>query len=109
MRHCLYRLRHHFSHGLVFSKTEGANKFWSRHVPSLFIFTEFDEQPIYSLIATQKEEIDNLGGHENAPHAFIVFDDMGLDTDLTKSKVFMDLAVMGRHYNICVFFSISMQ
>lgn len=105
MRHILYRLRHHFSHGLVYSKTEGANRFWRRHVPPLFIFTEFDEEPIYSLIETQKEEIEMAGGNDKAAHAFIVFDDLGLDIDLTKSKAFIDLAVMGRHFNICVLFS----
>ncbi len=101
MRYVMYKLRSRFTHGIVFSRTEAANHFWGQHVPPLYIFTEFDEEPIYQLIAGQAEEINRVG-RDAAGEAFIMVDDMGLDRNFTHSAAMRELAANGRQYKISV-------
>lgn len=101
LRNVVYDLRDRFTHGIVFSRTEGANRFWANHIPSLFIFTEFDDEPIWQLIDAQISEIRRIG-FEAAGEAFLIVDDMGLDRKFTHSEVLKEMAANGRHYKIAI-------
>tara|TARA_A100001037_G_scaffold286974_1_gene295932 strand:- start:3129 stop:3917 length:789 start_codon:yes stop_codon:yes gene_type:complete len=107
---CKDILSHHtgIPAGQVISGTEAANEFYSKMVPKLFIYEEYEPGIIERLLKRQKMMIDRC--KENAstdPRAFLVLDDCLYDNTWTKDKNVRSLFMNGRHFKIL--FMITMQ
>lgn len=100
--------------GTVISATEGANQFYSKIIPPLFIHGEYNENIISNVLKRQKQVVDRVNqekeknGKSNIdPRAFLILDDCLYDNSWTKSKHVRSLFMNGRHYKIM--FIITMQ
>ena len=100
--------------GTVISGTEGANAFYSKMVPGLFIHDEYRPDIIANALKRQKlivtkvkQEEQSYGNSNIDPYAFIILDDCLYDTSWTKDSNVRSLFMNGRHYS--VLFLITMQ
>lgn len=100
--------------GTVISATEGANHFYGKIIPSLFIHDEYNEGIVRNVLIRQKEVVDKLhtenesyGTSNIDPRAFLILDDCLYDASWTKSKFVRSLFMNGRHFKIL--FIITMQ
>lgn len=103
--------------GVVCCPTEATNPTWTRHVPSCYVKSKFDEEHIKKLMVDQillrkklEREIREKEGREmtkyDLPCAFCILDDCSFDPKFKKSKVLRELLANGRHLNILVFIMI---
>jgi len=100
--------------GTVISGTEGANQFYSKMVPSLFIHEEYTPLIISNALKRQKlvvkkkmkEEL-TYGKSNINPSAFLILDDCLYDNSWVKDPNIRSLFMNGRHYKIL--FIITMQ
>ena len=74
--------------GQVISGTEGANQFYSKIVPKLFIHDEFKSEIVQNVLKRQKTMIDkiNKGDAGIDPRAFLILDDCLYDNTWAKDK-----------------------
>ena len=87
--------------GTVISGTEGANEFYSKMVPPLFIHEEFKPQIVTNLLSRQKKQIDKIKqGQIIDPRTFIIMDDCMYDSKWTRDKGVRALFMNGRHWKI---------
>ena len=100
--------------GTVISGTEGANKFYSKMVPSLFIHEQYTEAIITNALKRQKlivkkkvKEMESYGKSNIDPSAFLILDDCLYDNKWVKDPNIRSLFMNGRHYK--VLFLITMQ
>ncbi len=100
--------------GTVISGTEGANSFYSKIVPSLFIHDEYSPEIIEKVCKRQKLVIKKIAqdkatkGKTNIdPRAFLLLDDCLYDKSWIKDKNIRSLFMNGRHYSMM--FLITMQ
>jgi hypothetical protein len=100
--------------GTVISATEGANQFYSKIVPSIFIHDEYNEDVITKVLTRQRKVVDQMnsdtaqyGSTNIDPRAFLILDDCLYDNSWTKSKYVRSLFMNGRHFKIM--FIITMQ
>ena len=100
--------------GTVISGTEGANAFYSKIVPGLFIHDEYRPDIIANALKRQKlivtkvrQEQQSYGNSNIDPYAFIILDDCLYDNSWTKDSNVRSLFMNGRHYS--VLFLITMQ
>ena len=100
--------------GTVISATEGANQFYSKIVPSIFIHDEYNEDVITKVLTRQRKVVDQMNSDEAQygstnidPRAFLILDDCLYDNSWTKSKFVRSLFMNGRHFKIM--FIITMQ
>lgn len=94
----LYLSRNVFDYGYVFNKTY-FNGFWKQFVPESWIYPTYTEEMIRKVMKRQQDIIEKVG-KENAPQIFLIFDDEVADMNAHHSKLFDDLSMNGRHYNI---------
>lgn len=93
--------------GIVVSPTEMANKFYSDMVPPMFIYDEYSQHLIESLVKRQikvvkkmeKQKLD-YGNSNIDPFIFFIMDDCIGDTTWTKDKNIKTLFVNGRHLKV---------
>jgi hypothetical protein len=100
--------------GSVISGTEGANSFYSKIMPSIFIHGEYNENIISNVLKRQKKvinainkECNDFGSTNIDPRVFIILDDCLYDKSWINSKYVRSLFMNGRHYKIM--FIITMQ
>lgn len=100
--------------GTVISGTEGANAFYSKMFPSLFIHSEYTPGTISNYMKRQKlivnemnKEASQYGTSDIDPRAIIILDDCLYDNSWTKDKNVRGLFMNGRHYK--TMFLITMQ
>jgi len=100
--------------GTVISATEGANKFYSKMMPSLFIHEEFSPEIVENLVKRQRlvinkiqSQVDKIGSSKIDPWAFLILDDLMYDTSWVKNTTIRGLFMNGRHYKLL--FMITMQ
>ena len=100
--------------GTVISGTEGANAFYSKIMPSLFIHGEYRADIIANVIKRQKKvinaiakEVDEKGNTNIDPRAFLILDDCLYDRSWVKNPDIRALFMNGRHYKML--FIITMQ
>jgi len=100
--------------GTVISGTEGANSFYSKIMPSIFIHGEYRADIISNVLKRQKKvinainkECDEIGSTNIDPRAFIILDDCLYDKTWINNKHIRSLFMNGRHYKIM--FIITMQ
>ena len=102
----LYLLYYHndIPAGQVISGTEGANQFYSKIVPKLFIHDEFKADIIQNMLKRQKMLIEkNFQSGENGmvdPRAFLILDDCLYDNTWAKDKWMRSVFMNGRHYKL---------
>ena len=90
--------------GTVISGTEGANQFYSRHIPSLFIHEEYSPMIIANMIS---KDMERTGTTNVDPRTFLILDDCLFDTSWTRDKNIRYLFMNGRHVH--ALFIITMQ
>ena len=100
--------------GTVISGTEGANAFYSKLMPGIFIHGEFRPELISNVIKRQKKvitainkEYEDNGSTNIDPRAFMILDDCLYDKSWVNNKDVRALFMNGRHYKIM--FIITMQ
>ena len=100
--------------GTVISGTEGANQFYSKMVPNLFIHEEYSPLVISNALKRQKlvvkkrmKGIDTYGKSNINPSAFLILDDCLYDNTWIKDPNIRTLFMNGRHYKML--FIITMQ
>ena len=94
--------------GQVISGTEGANQFYSKMVPKLFIHDEYQAPIIQNILKRQRLMLDKWKVNQTIdPRAFLVLDDCLYDNSWTKDKNVRSLFMNGRHFKIL--FIIKMQ
>tara|TARA_B100001059_G_scaffold229839_2_gene263028 strand:+ start:341 stop:1132 length:792 start_codon:yes stop_codon:yes gene_type:complete len=88
--------------GQVISGTEGANLFYSKMVPKLFIHGEFNSQIVQNILKRQKMLIDkiNQGQGNIDPRSFLILDDCLYDNSWAKDKFMRSVFMNGRHYKL---------
>ena len=74
--------------GQVISGTEGANQFYQKIVPKLFIHGEFTPEVVQNMLKRQKLMIDKINGGDSStdPRAFLILDDCLYDNSWAKNK-----------------------
>ena len=100
--------------GTVISGTEGANQFYSRHIPSLFIHEEYSPMIIANMLKRQKliankisKDMERTGTTNVDPRTFLILDDCLFDASWTRDKNIRYLFMNGRHVH--ALFIITMQ
>ena len=88
--------------GQVISGTEGANQFYSKIVPKLFIHGEFNTQIVQNMIKRQKVLIDKMNEGDTSidPRAFLILDDCLYDNTWAKDKWMRSVFMNGRHFKL---------
>ena len=88
--------------GQVISGTEGANQFYSKMVPKLFIHNEFNPQIIQNMLKRQKMLLEKIhNGHNNIdPRSFLILDDCLYDNSWAKDKNMRSVFMNGRHFKL---------
>lgn len=91
--------------GTVISGTEGANSFYSKLMPGLFIHGEWNETIVNNYIKRQKKVVKEMNKHKAYgkesnidPRAFFILDDCLYDNSWVKNKDIRALFMNGRHY-----------
>ena len=100
--------------GTVISGTEGANSFYSKIMPSIFIHGEYKPEIIKNVLKRQKkiihtiqQEKSEFGQTNIDPRAFLILDDCLYDKSWVNNKDVRSLFMNGRHYKMM--FIITMQ
>ena len=91
--------------GQVISGTEGANQFYSKMVPKLFIHDEFKPEIVENILKRQKimiKKINEGGGADQSidPRAFLILDDCLYDNSWAKDKNMRSVFMNGRHFKL---------
>ena len=88
--------------GQVISGTEGANQFYSKMVPKLFIHNEFNTQIIQNMIKRQKMLLEKIHSGQNNidPRSFLILDDCLYDNSWAKDKFMRSVFMNGRHFKL---------
>ena len=88
--------------GQVISGTEGANQFYSKIVPKLFIHGEFKPDIVQNMLKRQKLMIDQINGgnHSLDPRAFLILDDCLYDNTWARDKHMRSVFMNGRHFKL---------
>jgi len=88
--------------GQVISGTEGANHFYSKMIPKLFIHNEWDPQIVQNMIKRQKMLLEKINdGNTNIdPRSFLILDDCLYDNTWAKDKYMRSVFMNGRHFKI---------
>ena len=100
--------------GVVISGTEGANEFYSKIVPPIFIHHEWRPEIAANflrrqkkVVMTMKHEEKEMGMTNIDPRAFFILDDCLYDNSWTKNVDVRSFFMNGRHYKML--FVITMQ
>ena len=88
--------------GQVISGTEGANQFYTKIIPKLFIHEEFKSDIVQNILKRQKIMMDkiNKGDKSIDPRAFLILDDCLYDNTWAKDKWMRSVFMNGRHYKL---------
>ena len=100
--------------GTVISGTEGANSFYSKLMPSIFIHNEYKAEIVGNVLKRQKkiickikDEVSTKGSTNIDPRFFLILDDCLYDKTWVNAKSIRNVFMNGRHYKIL--FIITMQ
>ncbi len=123
MKSVLAQMTHIFHSGIVFSETEDGNGAWGKHVPGLYIYSDYNTKALDAFIQRQRritrenhtrfqqmyhrKPNDEETYRLRAPPAFVVFEDCFSDkTRINRDKMVSYLFKNGRHFNICAFLTV---
>jgi hypothetical protein len=88
-----FSIHNPFSYGVVMSNTAFEGSF--SYIPNKYIYEEYDENVIKSMISIQKKNL--MKGFRN--RAFLILDDCCSENELS-NDILKKLSIMGRHYLI---------
>lgn len=94
LRHVMY-VKRHLPFGIACSGTEEGNGAFSKMIPKMFVYSDYDSKAIIRMIERQRKMADTPQGC--AP-AFLVLDDCLYDAGVLKRKEIRQLFLNGRHY-----------
>lgn len=86
-------------YGVCCSCTEDANSYWSKHIPGLFIHSEYTEEITQNLIEMQRKQMQEVGQDKVQP-CFAIYDDIMYDASFARQKTTRELFMNGRHFKI---------
>jgi hypothetical protein len=93
--------------GIVMSGTERANQFFSKVMPSMLIYDDFDTEVVKKFLTRQEkitrqynDEITKYGKSDIDPRAFLILDDLLFDNSWISDKGIKYIFMNGRHINI---------
>lgn len=118
--------------GIVFSPTESADPHFSKFIPDIFIYDDWDEQKLEDLMIMQmkaKKSVESIEteieycnkngrqrdvqvlkekkrARELAMRKFVVLDDCAYKKGITRSETLRKLFMNGRHWGILTLFSV---
>tara|TARA_Y100000992_G_scaffold53030_1_gene31569 strand:+ start:1288 stop:2172 length:885 start_codon:yes stop_codon:yes gene_type:complete len=118
--------------GIVMSGTEEGDPYWSRFIPDLFIYNQWEPQKLEEMIDIQKKKkrgIDTIDKEieycrknnrprdaeilqnrkqkeMNAMRKFVIIDDCMFQSGITRTETLRKLFMNGRHWNIFVMLTI---
>lgn len=95
VRDMLYRMRHVFPFGWIFTHTKH-NNFWRQYFPNHLIFPRYDDDVVRAIMRLQRGRKGHQGMNRNV---FILLDDVASEA-LRYQNTLRELAMEGRHYNI---------
>ena len=85
--------------GCVISGTEGANSFYGKILPNIFIHHKFTDKVVGNYMKRQKKVVKASQGNSRIdPRAFFILDDCLYDPSWTKNTDIRSLFMNGRHY-----------
>ena len=87
--------------GTVISGTEGDNQFYSKIIPPIFIYEEYDPIIVANYVKRQKKMKKRIKNGETDidPRAFLIFDDCLFDNKWILDKNVRCVFMNGRHYS----------
>ncbi|AGE55674.1 hypothetical protein ATCVMN08101_534R [Acanthocystis turfacea Chlorella virus MN0810.1] len=97
----LYYKRNKLPCGLIMSGTEAGNGYFSKFVPDVFVFDDYDNAALERLLERQKK----AAKKGNMGKVFVVLDDLAFDSSIMKKPVMRYIFMNGRHLNIYLIFS----
>jgi len=93
--------------GTVISGTEGANQFYSNHVPPVLIHSKFQTSIIQNILLRQKNVVKQVKQQMDAykrcsidPRTFVILDDCLYDSSWSKNELMRMIFMNGRHWKI---------
>lgn len=97
IRDIMYHKRH-ISAGIVCSGTEDGNGYYSKFVPDLFVYPDFDRDAVENMVERQRA----LAKQGLAEPVFLVLDDCLYDKKFLNDKLLKMIFFNGRHWSIFV-------
>lgn len=97
----LYHKRNKLPFGLVMSGTEAGNGYFTKFVPEIFVYDDFNGPALEKLLERQKK----AAKKGQMPKVFVVLDDLAFDGSIMKKPVMRYIFMNGRHLNIFLIFS----
>lgn len=97
----LYYKRNKLPYGIVMSGTEAGNGFFSKFVPEIFVFDDFNGPALEKLVERQKK----ASKKGAMGKVFVVLDDLAFDSSIMKKPILRFIFMNGRHLNIFLIFS----
>ena len=89
----LYAKKHIFPVAVAFSGSEDTNHFYKKILPSTFVFNEYSEDQLKSVIRRQKI----AKGYLSNPWAIVILDDCTDDTRVFNTTLQQSIWKKGRH------------
>lgn len=91
----LYHKRH-IASGIACSGTEDGNQWYSKFIPDLYIFNDFEKSAIERLVSRQRQL--KKKGFSNT--VFLILDDCLYDRKILREKILRWILMNSRHFNI---------
>ena len=92
----LYAKKHIFPVAVAFSGSEDTNHFYKKILPSTFVFNEYSEEQLKSVIRRQKI----AKGYLSNPWAIVILDDCTDDTKIFNTTLQQSIWKKGRHWGM---------
>ncbi len=92
--------------GIIVTGSLSSAEQFKQHFPDSFIFTEINDQLIHILETIIAEQEEKRKTKKDFHGFFILFDDCGYDSKLSKQEVLRKMFMNGRHYKLQVLYSI---
>ena len=90
--------KRHIPSGVVFSASEGGNKFFSNFLPESYIYDRFDGDVLAKVFNHQKAKKERMG--DKCPPIFIILDDVAYDKTVFKDKTLVEVFLNSRHFHV---------
>lgn len=102
MRYLMYQFKK-VPYGIVISGSERVNKFYSKFLPSSYIYYEYDSEVVNNVLRKQEQVIEK-NGINPGNRMFIILDDCLQDqARIFKQREMKEIFFNGRHYNCSLF------
>lgn len=97
-QYIMRQLRHDFDRVVVFARTMRSLKEYTRFVPELFCFNEFDTDRVRHIYAVQEADFTRGSGKR----MLIVVDDFGFERKVMNSSIMKEMLMNARHAGVTI-------